>query len=319
VALSFGNNKKVEVYIMIGFQHRSFASFSALALGTTLILAVSSSMAAELATKVSFRPASAGGPAMRAAPSGIDELVLSAPPREDASEAERIYGPVAEYLTTELGRKVTFRFPGNWGAYQGMMQKGVYDLVFDGAHFTAWRAANTRHTALLKVPGEHIFVVVVNKDNTRITNIKQVAGRRVCGYAPPNLGTLTVLNEFDNPMRQPVIVNVDGWKNIYRGVLEGKCDAAAVPLKKLEQFEKEGGRQTRIVFRGASLPDSALSAGPRITSAEQDKIVRALQSPKGEAITARLRAKYGYNKSFITTNNQEFAGLSSYLKNEWGY
>jgi len=319
VALSFGNNKNVREIIMIGFQRSTVASFITLALGTALTPLTSPAMAAELATKVSFRPVSSAGPMPHAMPISSDELVLSAPPREDVREAERIYGPVAEFLTTELGRKVTFRYPGNWGAYQGMMQKGVYDLVFDGAHFTSWRAANTRHTALLKVPGEHVFVVVVNKDNTRITSLKQVAGRRICGYAPPNLGTLTVLNEFDNPMRQPVIVNVDGWKNIYRGVLEGKCDAAAVPLKRLEQFEKESGRQTRIVFRGASLPDSALSAGPRITPAEQEKIIRALQSPKGEAVTARLRAKYGYNKSFIATSNQEFAGLSSYLKNEWGY
>ena len=304
---------------MIGIQRVSVSSFIALTLGTSFLHPAQPAMAAELATKVSFRSTAMSGPSVRTMPNSGDELVLSAPPREDVAEAERLNGPVADFLSKELGRKVTFRYPGNWGAYQGMMQKGVYDLVFDGAHFTSWRAAHTRHTALLKVPGEHVFVVVVDKSNTRISSLKQVAGRRICGYAPPNLGTLTVLNEFDNPMRQPVIVNVDGWKNIYRGVIEGKCDAAAVPLKRLEQFEKESGRQTRIVFRGASLPDSALSAGPRITPAEQEKIVRVLQSPSGEAVTARLRAKYGYNKSFIATSNQEFAGLGSYLKNEWGY
>jgi len=287
-------------------------------LGAALSLPTLPALAAELATKVAWRSPSMNSSRLPNL-TKTDELVFSAPPREDVVEAERIYGPVADFLSNELGRKVTFRYPGNWGAYQGMMQKGVYDLVFDGAHFTSWRAAYTQHTALLKVPGEHVFVVVVRNDDTRIENLKQVAGRRICGYPPPNLGTLTVLNEFDNPMRQPVIVNIDGWKNIYRGVLDGKCDAAAVPLKRLEQFEKESGRQTRIVFRGASLPDSALSAGPRLTRAEQEKIIRALQSPKGETATARLRAKYGFNKSFSVTSNQEFAGLSSYLKNEWGY
>lgn len=269
------------------------------------------------ASKVAFRAQPNAAAHFKLAES--DELVLSAAPREDEQTATAIYGPVAELLSKALGKPVVFKHVGNWGMYQGLMQKGAFDIVFDGPHFNSWRADNTRHNVLVKVPGDHVFVVLVRKDNDKIREIRQLAGRTVCAHAPPNLGTLTALNEFDNPSRQPIIVNVDGWKNIYDGMLAGKCVAAVIPLKKLEQFEQAGGRESRIVFRGATMPDNALSAGPRLAPSEQEKITRALLSPEGEKATALLREKYGNNKPFVATTNKDFAGLSTYLKNEWGY
>lgn len=248
-----------------------------------------------------------------------NELVLSAAPREESAEAEAIYGPVAEYLSRVLGKKVVYKHAGNWGVYQGLMQKGAYDIAFDGPHFNSWRVDRGQHNVVAKIPGDHVFVIVVKKDNDRIRDTKQLAGRTLCAHAPPNLGTLTALNEFDNPLRQPVIVNIDGWKNIYQGMLANKCVAAVVPLKALERFEKETGRLSKILFRGATLPDNAISVGPRLNAIEQEKIARALVSPEGEQATIKLREKYAHGKSLVATTNKEFAGLAAYLKNEWGY
>lgn len=248
-----------------------------------------------------------------------NELVLSAAPREEEAEAQAIYGPVAEYLSKVIGRTVVYKRPGNWGVYQGLMQKGAYDIVFDGPHFNSWRTQNSQHNVVVKVPGDHVFVVLVKKDNDNLREIKQLAGRSLCAHAPPNLGTLTALNEFDNPARQPRIVNIDGWRSIYDGMLAGKCVAAVIPIKKLEQFEKETGPRSKIIFRGGTLPDNAISVGPRITPVEQEKVARALLSADGEKATARLREKYAQGKPFAAATNKEFAGLSTYLKNEWGY
>lgn len=272
----------------------------------------------DAASKVAFRPQPTGS-AVNFKLAESNELVMSAAPREDEDTARAIYGPVAEHLSKALGRPVVFRHAGNWGVYQGLMQKGAYDIVFDGPHFNSWRAERTQHNVLVKVPGDHVFVVLVRKDNDKIKELRQLAGRTMCAHAPPNLGTLTALNEFDNPSRQPIIVNIDGWKNIYDGMLAGKCVAAVIPLKALEKFEAGTGREARIIFRGATMPDNALSAGPRLTPSDQEKLTRALLSPEGEKATALLREKYGNGKPFVATTNRDFAGLSNYLRNEWGY
>lgn len=285
---------------------------------STAVGAEASTSAADSGTKVAYRPATNSTDAAFRL-SNNDEYVLSAAPREDAAEAERIYGPVAEYLSKVLEKKVVYKYPGNWGVYQGLMQKNAYDIVFDGAHFNSWRIDRAQHNVLVKAAGDHVFVVLVKKDNEKLREIKQLAGRTLCAHAPPNLATLTALNEFENPSRQPIIINIDGWKEIYQGMLANKCVAAVIPVKALEKFEKVSGRQAKIIFRGANVPDNGLSAGPRVSTQNQEKIARALLSPEGEKATAALREKYAGNKPFIASNNKEFSGLSSYLKNEWGY
>ena len=100
--------------------------------------------------------------------------------------------------------------------------------------------------------------------------------------------------------------------------MAGKCAAAVIPLAKLEQFEKNGAK-TRIVFRAKTLPDNAFSAGPRLTTEDQAKIVQALMSAEGKDATEALRHKYAADKTFVQATNEEYASLGEFLRNEWGY
>jgi hypothetical protein len=223
--------------------------------------------------------------------------VFSAPPRESAQAAAEIYGPIAEYLSAVTGKQVVYRQPANWIAYQTEMRKGEYDLVFDGPHFNAWRATNLQHNILVKAPGEHSFVVVVKKDNDKVRELKQLTGRGICGMSPPNLGTLTVLNEFDNPMRQPLIVSTESWNTIYSGMQTGRCTAAILPARNLAKLDPQG-TATRVVFKAKAYPNQAFSAGPRIAAEDQAKIARALALPDARIATAKLREAYALSGDF---------------------
>ncbi len=247
-----------------------------------------------------------------------DALVFTAPPRDSEAEGMARFAPVAEYLSAVLGRKVVYRHPGSWGAYQGGMQKGQYDLVFDGPHFNGWRVEKLKHNVLVKMQGDFTYVAFVKKDNTIVTGIQQLAGQRVCAHSTPNLGTLLLLSEFDNPLRQPVVVITDGYDHIYDALLTGKCTAAMLPLKHLWKFDKDGVR-TRVIYVNKPLPQQAISAGPRLTPEEQAKIKAALLAPEAAAPTAKLREAYGVGEGFLPATNQEYLGLGKYLRSEWGY
>ena len=244
--------------------------------------------------------------------------VFSVPPRESAQAAVEIYAPIAEYLSQATGKKVVFQQASNWLAYQTEMRRGDYDLVFDGPHFNSWRAANLQHNILIKAPGDHSFVVVVKKDNAKVQDLKQLAGRAVCGMSPPNLGTLTVLNEFDNPMRQPVIQNTQGWDAIYSNMQAGQCAAAILPARNLAKYDPQGNA-TRVVFKAKAYPNQALSAGPRVSPEDQAKIARALAAPTARAATAKLRDAYALTGDFQPATKDEYAGVASVLKDTWGY
>jgi ABC-type phosphate/phosphonate transport system substrate-binding protein len=247
-----------------------------------------------------------------------DVLVLSAPPRDSAEDGARRFGPVAAYLGKVLGRKVEYRHPGSWGVYQGEMQRGAYDIVFDGPHFNGWRQEKLGHHVLVKLPGEFPQAVIVRADEKHITQIKQLAGRTVCAHAPPNLGTLVMLNEFDNPARQPVIRVTDGYSHIYQALLDGKCTAAVLPVGHVKKSDKDGTR-TRIVFKGKPLPNQAFSASTRLSPEEREKIAQALLAPEAEVALARFREAYSLGKQLVRAQDQEYVNLGQYLKDQWGY
>jgi ABC-type phosphate/phosphonate transport system substrate-binding protein len=245
-----------------------------------------------------------------------DAIVFTAPPRETPEEGQQIYGPITEYLSRVLNRKVIYRHPGTWGVYRTQMLKGEYDLVFDGPHFNGYRAQRLNHNVLVKIPTQHEFVVI-----TRLTepfkSPREMAGRTFCAHAPPNLGTLVLLDQFDNPARQPVLLNTNGWENIYAGVVNGRCAGGILPLANLEKFDWQG--QVKIIYRSPSLPNQAFSAGPRLSPEEQARIAAALLAPQALEPTAKLRQTYKVGTHFVAASNEEYLGVAKYLRNEWGY
>lgn len=245
-------------------------------------------------------------------------LVMSAPPRDSEESGHRIFDPIAEYLSRVIGRRVVYKHPTTWGGYQADMQAGAYDIVFDGPHFVSWRIKNTGHNALVRIPGDFIYTAVVRKDDAKVTRLKELAGHKICAHAPPNLGTLIMFNEFDNPSRQPVVIVEKGYKQIYEALLKGDCEAAMLPLYELAKYEKDNP-QTRVIFRTGAMPQQAFSAGPRVTPAEQAKITEALLAPAAAIPLTDFRHTYGSGHGLVAASDKEYAGLALYLRDQWGF
>lgn len=245
-----------------------------------------------------------------------DALVLAAPPRESAEEAIRIYQPLVDYLVRVTGKRIVFRYPRTWGVYRTEMINGRYDLVFDGPHFNSYRAEKMGHRVLVKLSDNREFAIIARKDE-KIGTLDELVGRTMCVNPPPNLGTLVALSQFDNPARQPILVPAKGWNKVYSGVTSGRCVSGAIAFSSLEAFDKD--HSTKVLFKSKSMPEQALSAGPRVSAADQAKIIAALTSPDGVAPTEKLRAAAKGGDRFVATDNQEYAGIASVLKREWGF
>ncbi|MBI5612700.1 MAG: PhnD/SsuA/transferrin family substrate-binding protein [Gammaproteobacteria bacterium] len=251
------------------------------------------------------------------APAAAD-LVFTAPPRESAAKAKEVYQPIADFLSKISGQKVVFRYTDNWLSYQSDMRKGLFDIVFDGPAFIGWRMAKLDHTPLVKLPGNLAFVVVVKKDNTAVKELKDLAGRKLCGFAPPNLATLTVLVEFTNPARQPLLVETKGFQAAYKAVVDGKCDAGILQTKLWQDFDKEKSA-TKPVFNSKPVPNQAFSAGgPRVSPELRAKFAEALMTEDGKAATKLLRDEFK-GQDFVPAKKEEYEGLGALMRDVWGF
>jgi len=251
-----------------------------------------------------------------AAPANAD-LIFTSPPRESRAKGIEVYQPIADYLSKVTGQKVVYQYPDNWLTYQRDMHKNAYDIVFDGPAFIGWREARLHHVPLVKVPGKLTFVVIVKPGQTKVQQLKDLAGHMICAFPPPNLATLTVLYEFDNPVRQPMIVPTQSFPGAYQGVASGKCMAGILQTKVYEKLAAEHGPM-KILFTSKPMSNQAFTAGPRIPPDMQEKIARALLSEAGNAATEKLRAEFK-TKGFEPATKEEYAGLGKLLRDVWGF
>lgn len=248
-----------------------------------------------------------------------NNFIFSAPPRGSAEAEAKVYEPVARYLSKALGKTITYQHPGDWLSYQADMQNGDYDLIFDGPHFASWRMKRIQHEPLVTLPGKLIFNVFVRNDRKNVEDMNNLAGRTICGLAPPNLATLTVYDAFsDQPLRQPMIRQVKSFKNGYQQVVDGKCIAGVARDKLYKKLEKEN--RTRIIFTSKGVANQGFSAGPRFTENEKSIITKALLDKKNHKELENFHKRF--NKSFALLKQAsliEYAGLDRMLDNSWGF
>ncbi|MDH4134568.1 MAG: phosphate/phosphite/phosphonate ABC transporter substrate-binding protein, partial [Gammaproteobacteria bacterium] len=159
------------------------------------------------------------------------DLILSSPPRDTQAKEEEIYAPIVDLLTKASGQKVSFKYGENYVIYQSDMLKGKYDIVFDGPQFVGWRIAKLNHVPVAKFPGNLSFVLIARNDNVRIKEPKDLSGRMICAFPPPNLATISILSLYDNPVRQPKIIEVQNFPEAYKQVLSGRCAAGILQAK----------------------------------------------------------------------------------------
>lgn len=245
------------------------------------------------------------------------ELILSSAPRDSREKEEEIFKPIADLLSKAAGEKVTFRHGDNYLVYQSEMRKGNYDIVLDGPQFVSWRMTKLGHVPLVKFPGNLVFVAITKNNQDKINNLKDLAGRTVCAFPSPNLATLTVLYEFDNPSRQPLIVEVQNFPDAYKGVKNGKCFGGILQAKLYQDLDKEA-KATKVLFTSKPLPNQAFSAGPRLTAEKRERVTQALLSPEGATATQKLREVYKV-QTLSPATVEEYQGLGKLMRDVWGF
>ncbi len=247
------------------------------------------------------------------------DFTFAVPPRESTAKAQEVYGPIADYLSKVTGAKFTLRYTDNWLTYQSDMLKDAYDIVFDGPSFIGWRMAKLNHVPVAKLQGNLAFVVIARSDNAKVKDLKDLAGRTVCGFAPPNLATLTMYVQFDNPARQPRVREVKNFREAFEGVLSRACDGAVLQTGLYDKFNEGVAKdQTAVLYKSKPVPNQGFSIGPRIPPDMRDKIAKALLAPEGQAAAQLLRKEFG-GKELIAATPQEYEGLGRLLKDVWGF
>lgn len=246
-----------------------------------------------------------------------DVLIMTAPPEESEAHGEQQYKITADYISSVLGKTVRYEHPGNWMRYQRYVRNDHYDIVFDGPHMAAWRMEHIGHDMLVRLPGNLQYYLLTAADNEKINSPDDLISKKVCGIAPPDLSTMSILAHFRNPAQQPVIRAINGsMVDVYQSFLNGDCSAFVVRRmfynKRLKEEERQG---LKVISKTEELPNQVITTSKRINSVEREKLQKALLSDIGTmAIQPTLTRFLDNANAFVPASNEQYKGYNRLLE-----
>ncbi len=246
------------------------------------------------------------------------EIIFSAAPRETVEEGQALYGPMVEALSEALGQEVVYQHPGSWRNYQKKIKSGEYDIYLDGAHLAAWRMENQQARPLVRLPGELSFVLVSKAGNRTVTTPEDLIGRKICHMPSPNLGTLTLFSIYENPVRQPSFIIVNGGaKKLLAAMDEGRCEATILRKK---YYHKKLDAATKSKFNVLETTAGITNQGFTISSRVDDETVTAIQnfltSDAGKFAAQKLLKRFSPGtEKLVASSHDEYQGLNLMAKN----
>lgn len=222
--------------------------------------------------------------------------IMVAPPRQSQAQEQAVYGRIAQFLAQATGAPIRFSYTSNWLTYMDQVRQNSADIYFDGPSFIGWRIARWHDHAAVALSGHLKFVLVTKKSDHAPSKMSELVGRSVCAFSPPNLGTLTLDTSFTNPSRRPYIVVIHSFPEAARNIIDGNCVAALEPLPVFKHQNAQFPGRLQVAGTIPGLPNQAFSLSDRIPAALRQKIIAALLSPAGHAVTKPLRDMFGHKQ-----------------------
>jgi ABC-type phosphate/phosphonate transport system substrate-binding protein len=246
-----------------------------------------------------------------------EDLRLAIQPVLSQARTQTVFEPLARYLEEKTGRKVKILTMPNFLAYWDLVRRpGQYDLSFDAAHFTDYRAHKENFEVLAKIPDFVSYSVVVRQENL-VFDPSELVAKTVATLGAPSIGAARLNAMFPNPMRQPAMIEVPSSEAGMKMLLDGKVYAAILPTPIVSQYMINQA-PIAVVSTTEPIPHIALSAS-RILDAKTRRIIRQalIDASKTEEGREMLH-KIGFPK-FDPANPKIYQGQARILKEYWGY
>jgi phosphonate transport system substrate-binding protein len=250
------------------------------------------------------------------ATAATDTLTLAVQPVLSEQNTQTAYRPLCQFISEVSGLGCEVRTVPNFLSYWQATYKGAYDLFFDAAHFTDYRAQKLAYDVLAKIPDGVSYTLIVREDNLAF-DASELVGKSIATLGPPSIGAARLEALFPNPTRQPTIIEVASAEEGVKKVIDGEAAAAILPSPFISQ-QMAGGAPIAVVSVTPQIPHIALSASPEVDAAVRKRISDALlgasRSPRGQAMLEAIGFP-GFDPADATI----YAGQSDILRSTWGY
>ena len=240
------------------------------------------------------------------------EITLLIQPILDAKRTMALYKPLADYLSKQINQDVKIVTTDNFLAYWNLMRQSKHDLVLDAAHFTDFRAKKYKYEILCKIKDTITYSLITNEKDV-LFDAQELIAKPIATVTSPSLGGIRLAALFDNPARQPKIVNTATFNEALAKLKSNEAFAAMVPTPMIN-----GDLTVNTVFVTEPVPHMAVSASPDLPVSIKRAVKQALLNvknlPGGEAMRKSMNIS-----GFEPVEASTYDGYDKLLKGVWGY
>lgn len=248
------------------------------------------------------------------------DLIFSAPPRGSEEVERATYEPLVNAMSDAIGEKIQYVYPRDFIQYSVEMQKGRYDIVFDGPHFSQWRVANLNHTILVNLPENLQFLVVAPQARNTVNTLHDLVYETICAQLTPQLGTLMLLQNYYNRAAEPRLHLVHGEDKVYTDFVTGKCTAAVLRDKTFYKMSNEERARFKVIYKSAIAPNDAITVNNKISRNQRNALITLLTDTSAMKVASQIFDRFSRNAvAFNRAEANQFAGLDQLLLLAFGW
>lgn len=248
------------------------------------------------------------------------ELIFSAPPRGTETVERATYEPLVEAMSEAIGEKVQYVYPRGFLEYSVNMQKGRYDIVFDGPHFSQWRVANLHHSILVNLPENLQFFVVIPKAKTKVNTLHDLIYESVCAQMTPQLGTLMLLQNYYERAVEPQLHLVHGEEKVFTDFTGGECTAAVLRDKRYYKIPKTDRAAYKVIYKSNVAPNDAITVNDKVSREQRKALIALLTNPGTVKVAGSIFKRFSRNAvAFNRADPKKFEGLDQLLLLAFGW
>lgn len=249
------------------------------------------------------------------------EILISAPPLYSETNMQAAFAPITRYLSENLGQVVRYEHQADLLEYAKNIRSDKYDILLSEAHIMSWslrfqNSGGLAHTPLAKLGSTKQPVLITR--NPKIDRLQSLINKRICVKPSPSLDAVQLYRQFNNPINQPLIVEIKGaYEHILTMMDKGRCTAAVINSTDIEQ-----NTDIKVIKALGQTPGAGWSMTERLPSdIKQQLQTLFLDSTQSEHFSTLLRlfTEQNNNTPMQATSKQEYASYDKLLSQVWGW
>ena len=246
-----------------------------------------------------------------------DELVFSTIAEANPYTTEALFTPLVNYLSRMTGKPIVLDVSSNVVEHAVRMRLNKFDIVFDDAHFAAWRMEKKGHVPLVRGQGDYRIAVVMDAASA-LQSVEQLQSghQRICALDSPAMSTMAFLAHFPNPTWQPFLIHARDDADALDCLRRGRGDLAVVEAATWEVMDKQGLKLLPLADK--VYPQRTITAGPRVDPQTREALRSALLSDEGQRLSRDILRAIG-SATWVRAEPAEYQGISSLLNSVWGF